>query len=116
MKFVAALCVTLLSTTLCAVAEPAPAPSADPSAGGEPDVQFHADVRAKSLQYQIVPRHAGGSVHGVNFHGRATTATNVASPKPRTLYRNVRAVFDASGRFVDPHAAASSVPKPRATR
>ncbi|GAC1540835.1 MAG: hypothetical protein NVS3B16_03470 [Vulcanimicrobiaceae bacterium] len=108
---------------MCAIAAPAPSPSplsspaASPAAslGGEPDLQLHADVRADSLKYRVVPKHAGATVSGVNARGRSSTVTNVASPKPGTTYRNVHAVFDASARFVAPQPAASAVPKTRAT-
>jgi len=108
-----ALAVWSSATALVAVAQPAPVPSprpSDASLGGQPDVQFHADVRADSLRYQTVPKRAGATITGVNVRGKTSTVTNVPSPKPGITYRNVHAVYDASARFVDPHASPVASP------
>ncbi len=112
LKSVVAIGVWSFATTLLALAAPTAAPTASPTAGGDPDIGLHANVRADSLRYQVVPRRAGAVVSG----GRSSLTTNVPSPKPGTTYRNVHAVFDASARLVDPRSSASAAPKPHATR
>ncbi|MDP9024239.1 MAG: hypothetical protein M3N13_02540 [Candidatus Eremiobacteraeota bacterium] len=79
--------------------------------GEQPDIGFHADIRAESLKYDVVPHHAGTHVTGKNVRSHVSNVTDVASPQPGTTYRNVHAVYDIRARFVDPHAG----PKPRAT-
>ncbi len=97
--------VVAMWSSFSAGAAVAGSPSPAPAPTFEPDVTFHADVRAETLRYDVVPARAGATVSGKNVRGNVYNVTNVPSPRPGTTYRRPHAIFHASTRFVDPNAA-----------